>query len=390
MNTPRRSHRAPSIHFYFRDLFFMAASAYAGTLRGQVLDPDGRPIPGAQVLLLGNGATVRTAVTNTRGEFTIESPDSGRYELRVAVDGFRADPIVIDAVAGPRDLGPQKMAVSAVSESLVVSASQVEIPLSRASSAVTVITGSELQAKQIATVADALRDVPGLTVARSGGPGTLTTVFPRGGESDYTLVFIDGIQVNAFGGGFDFAHLSANNVDRIEIVRGPQSALYGSNAIGAVVRIVTRDGGPPRGGRVDRGGKLRHEPVCRVLLRQRERVVLGRRRGSAGQRRLQRADDSGRPDSRERSLRAHRGRRQRRLAALAAAQRSEASCALNTTIGASPDRSGPTPPGSSPASTRRHTARTIGGPGRSAEPSRPALASARMARSRGATSTARI
>ncbi|MEP6917199.1 MAG: TonB-dependent receptor, partial [Acidobacteriota bacterium] len=205
---------------------------------------------------LGDGTTVRTAMTNARGEFTIESPDSGRYELRVAVDGFRADPVPIDAAAAPRDLGAVTLEVSAVSESLIVSAAQVEIPLSRASSAVTVITGSELQSRQIATVADALRDVPGLTVARSGALGTLTAVFPRGGESDYTLVFVDGIQVNAFGGGFDFAHLSANNVDRIEIVRGPQSALYGSNAIGAVVHIVTRDGGPPRGDVSAEGGSF--------------------------------------------------------------------------------------------------------------------------------------
>ena len=65
------------------------------------------------------------------------------------------------------------------------------------------ITGAELQTRQITTVADALRQVPGLTVARSGGPGALTAIFPRGGESDYTLVFLDGIQLNAFGGGLD-------------------------------------------------------------------------------------------------------------------------------------------------------------------------------------------
>jgi outer membrane cobalamin receptor len=225
----------------------MGVSAYAGPLRGTVLDPDGRPVPGAHVLLLGDGTTVRTALTNARGEFTIESPDGGRYEVRVALEGFRAEPVPVEAAAAPRDLGALRLEVSAVSESLVVSAAQVEMPLSRASSAVTVITGGELQSQQIATVADALSHVPGLTVARSGGPGTLTAMFPRGGESDYTLVFIDGIQVNAFGGSFDFAHLSASNIDRIEIVRGPQSAIYGSNAIGAVVRIVTREGGPARG-----------------------------------------------------------------------------------------------------------------------------------------------
>jgi outer membrane cobalamin receptor len=246
----------------YRSLFvlamslFVAASAQAGPVRGQVLDPDRRPVSGAHVLLLGGGTTVRTAVTNTRGEFTIEAPDAGGFELRVAMDGFRAAPVSIEGTAGPLDLGALRLEVSAFSEALVVSATQVEIPLSQASSAVTVITGSELQARQIVTVADALRDVPGLTVARSGGLGALTAVFPRGGESDYTLVFVDGIQVNTFGGSFDFAHLSTSNVDRIEVVRGPQSALYGSNAIGAVVRIVTRDGGPPRADASVEGGSF--------------------------------------------------------------------------------------------------------------------------------------
>ncbi|HMF61782.1 MAG TPA: TonB-dependent receptor plug domain-containing protein, partial [Vicinamibacterales bacterium] len=233
-----------------------AAALHAGPVTGRVVDPDGRAVPGAQVFLLGNGASMRSTVSNAAGEFTLSAPDAGRYELRVALDGFRAGTVAIDGSAQPHDVGAVKLEVSAVSESLVVSAAQVEIPLSQASSAVTVITGAELQARQVTTVADALRQVPGLTIARSGGLGALTALFPRGGESDYTLVFLDGIQLNAFGGGFDFAHLSVANIDRIEVVRGPQSALYGSNAIGGVVRIVTRSGGPVRGDASLEGGSF--------------------------------------------------------------------------------------------------------------------------------------
>lgn len=224
-----------------------AAAVYAGPVTGRIVDPDGRAIAGAQVLLLGDGTAVRSTVSSASGAFSLAVPDTGRFELRVAVDGFRADGIAVNGAEEPQDLGAVPLQVSAVSESLVVSASQVEIPLSHASSSVTVISGAELQARQVATVTEALRQVPGLTIAQSGGPGSLTTIFPRGGESDYTLVFIDGIQLNGFGGGFDLAHLSPTNIDRIEIVRGPQSALYGSNAIGAVVRVVTRSGGPVRG-----------------------------------------------------------------------------------------------------------------------------------------------
>jgi outer membrane cobalamin receptor len=224
-----------------------ATALQAGPISGRVVDPDGHPVPGARILLVASATVVRSTASNAQGEFTLETPDSGRYDVRVALDGFRAGVVRVEGSPAPRDIGAVKLDVSAVSESLVVSASQVEMPLSRVSSAVTVITGAELEARQITTVADALRQVPGLTVARSGGPGALTAVFPRGGESDYTLVFLDDIQLNAFGGGFDFAHLSIASVERIEIVRGPQSALYGSNAIGAVVRIVTRSGGDAPG-----------------------------------------------------------------------------------------------------------------------------------------------
>jgi outer membrane cobalamin receptor len=123
----------------------------------------------------------------------------------------------------------------------------VDLPVSQSGASVTIITGTDLRARQILSVVDALRTVPGLTVAATGGHGAVTGVFPRGGESNYTLVFIDGVPANAFGGDFDFAHLSTDNVERIEIVRGPQSALFGSNAIGAVVRVITRRGGPPSG-----------------------------------------------------------------------------------------------------------------------------------------------
>ena len=233
--------------FFLAIAFGEARAAYAGPVTGRVLDPDGRPVANARVWIAGAGALAQ-AITDAQGHFTLVAPDGIRCDVRAAADGFRAEPVTIDALSTPRDIGTITLSVSAIAESLVVSAAQVEIPLSQASSSISVMTGEELRQRQVNTVADALRMVPGLAVQRSGSAGALTSVFPRGGESDYSLVYVDDIQVNAFGGGMDFAHLSTANIDRIEIVRGPQSALYGSNAIGSVVRIVTRSGGPARGG----------------------------------------------------------------------------------------------------------------------------------------------
>lgn len=236
-------------------ILFTVSAAYAEPVRGRVVDPDGRAVPGARVLLVGAGAIITSAASDTTGAFTLETPDKGRFEVRVAVEGFRAKPLTVDA-GSPRDLGTIQLDLSAVSDAVVVSAAQVEIPLSSAAASVTVLTGDELQSRQIESVADALRLVPGLNVIASGGRGGLTSVFPRGGESDYSLVFVDGVQANAFGGGFDFAHLPVANIDRIEVVRGPQSALYGSNAIGSVIRIVTRKGGTPTGSASIEGGSF--------------------------------------------------------------------------------------------------------------------------------------
>ncbi|HEY7056060.1 MAG TPA: TonB-dependent receptor [Vicinamibacterales bacterium] len=234
-----------------------ALPAAAATVTGRVVDPSARAVPGAQVIVLCGQRVAATAVTDADGRF-VTADVRGRCELRVALQGFAAKPVPLDLAeqSSPVDAGTVTLEVSAVSESVVVSAAQVDVPLSQASSSITVITGAELKARQMTTVADALREVPGLSVVRSGTIGAVTSVFPRGGESDYSLVMIDDVPVNAFGGGFDFSHLSADDIDRIEIVRGPQSAQFGSNAIGAVVRVITRQGGPLRGDVAVEGGSF--------------------------------------------------------------------------------------------------------------------------------------
>ena len=147
--------------------------------------------------------------------------------------------------SGPPVPDPNNQPVKAITETVIVSAALVDQPLSRTPDSVTVITGRELESRQQFMLGAALRFVPGITVQQSGGPGTLTSVFTRGGESDYTLVLVDGVRANAFGGGIDLSQVPLEDVERIEVVRGPQSALYGSDAIAGVVQVITRSGGKP-------------------------------------------------------------------------------------------------------------------------------------------------
>ena len=258
MFPPRFSRLAAACRllFTFFVLLAVAPAALAATLTGRVIDPDGRGVAGVRVVVATSIGTVVDRETNANGEFQVAALTGGSYEVRVLADGFQADPITVTLGGDETRALNLPLRVSAITESIVVSAAQIDVPLSRAADSVAVITAADLEARQIETVADALRLVPGLAVTRSGGRGTLTALFPRGGASNYTLVLVDGIRANSFGGGYDFAHLSVADVDRIEIVRGPQSALFGSDAIGAVVQVVTRRGGRPRvDGLVEGGGQ---------------------------------------------------------------------------------------------------------------------------------------
>jgi vitamin B12 transporter len=120
------------------------------------------------------------------------------------------------------------------------------VPLRKIGSPVSVVTGAELKARQIRNAVDAIRSLPGVAVSNSGGGGQNVQVRIRGAEGNHTLVIIDGVEANDTNSGeFDFANLSADDIERIEVLRGVQSGLYGSRAIGGVINIVTKGGKGP-------------------------------------------------------------------------------------------------------------------------------------------------
>lgn len=241
--------------FLFVFVSFLAAEAFAAQITGTVNDPDGRPIKDARVLVKTPLGVLSTRETDSSGAFQIDGIAAGAYELLVSANGFRADPLSLTVSSDERRSVMFTLTLAAVTESVVVSAAQIDQPLSRAPGSVTVLDRAGLQARQIDTLSDALALVPGVTVARSGTRGALTSVFGRGGESDYTLVLVDGVRANLFGGTFDFSELPSLGIERIEVVRGPQSALFGSDAIAGVVQIITRRDGPLLvEGRSDAGG----------------------------------------------------------------------------------------------------------------------------------------
>lgn len=134
---------------------------------------------------------------------------------------------------------------------VIVTATKTEQYQAQAGSSSTVITARDIEKKGKTTIQEILRNIPGVSVMQNGPYGGSAALYLRGSEIGHTLVLVDGVEVRdpmqMYGGFFDFAHLSVDNIERIEVIRGPQSTLYGSDAIGGVINIITRGGqGKPK------------------------------------------------------------------------------------------------------------------------------------------------
>ena len=150
--------------------------------------------------------------------------------------------LLLAVAASPTFASAQLARDTARGAPIVVTATRSPLAAGRVPSSVSVVSGEQLRQQGITTVLDALRQVPGVAVVQTGSYGGVTSLFIRGGESKFAKVLVDGVPVNDAGGSFDFSTLSTDNLDRIEIVRGPASVLYGSDAMAGVVQLFTRSG----------------------------------------------------------------------------------------------------------------------------------------------------
>jgi vitamin B12 transporter len=168
----------------------------------------------------------------------------------------------------------QQTTPEADTEPVVVSTTRTDIPLDQSPASASVIGSREMEEKQIERVAEALREVPGLNVVETGTPGQLTSVFMRGLPSEDMQVLLDGIPINqGLSGAMNFADLTTDNIDRIEVVRGPQSTVYGPRALAGVVQVFTKQGtGTPGVTFCSEGGSY---DTFRETLESDGRVVLG-------------------------------------------------------------------------------------------------------------------
>ena len=237
------------------------------TVEGLVTDNTGAVLPGVRIEARSGEQSVVAGVTEADGRYRIEIEDGRFYELSAQVEGFSERVVRIDSsVATVQDF---KLGIAPLADSIVVTPSGTERRLASTTESLTVFTSDDIVELGSHSVADVLSQVPGLDVGATGREGGVSSLFSRGGEADYNHVLIDGVRVNTNGGQFDFGPVSAAEIDRIEVVRGAQSARYGSDAIGSVVQMFTkrgsRSGGPQVSGSLEGGSFQTFRGDVRVL-----------------------------------------------------------------------------------------------------------------------------
>src|SRR5208337_3959705 len=243
---PARGNWALAVLLGLLSIPFVSGEAHGATIKGTVYDPGGLAVPNVRVSLLRLLTALDERQTNAKGEYQFEGLTRGTYRLVANAPGFSASTADVETGEDQARIVDLHLALSAVQQQVVVSASLEGALAPQLGSSVSTVSEQEIDDRGAQSVTDVLRGVPGVAWDDTGRRGGATGAFIRGGDTDYNLVMVDGIQMNEFGGYFDFSPLPADGVDHVEVTRGPESALFGSNAVTGVVNIVTRRGeGPP-------------------------------------------------------------------------------------------------------------------------------------------------
>jgi iron complex outermembrane receptor protein/vitamin B12 transporter len=232
--------------YFLTSLAATARAHSASTVEGKVVDPLGAVVPDAEATLFQNGSALRTTKTDREGNFAFSDVPAGQYLVRVTAPRFaRQDSQTVNVTSGGNLHIEVTLQIGTLRQQIVVTDTGTGLLESQVGASVTVLDQSELNAFNKLDLFDALRQVPGLAIVQSGQRGGATSIFARGGTSDFNKVLIDGTPANDIGGAFEFADLSASAFNQVEVFRGANSVLYGPDALGSVIQVTTRRGSSP-------------------------------------------------------------------------------------------------------------------------------------------------
>ena len=228
-------------------LFLLPVSTFAatpGSIKGTVTDALGAVVRNAKVEALDANQHVVSTVTDDHGSYRLEMPAAGRYQLRVTAQSFAeflSEPFSVSENESIDE--PVVLSVGTLTEEITVTTTGTPVPQAQTGAAVTVLTPQELVGSR--DLQQPLRLAPGLQLVETGQTGGTTSLFIRGGNGDSAKVLVDGVPANDIGGFTEFANLASTGFDRVEVLRAPNSALYGSDALAGVVNLTTTRGSTP-------------------------------------------------------------------------------------------------------------------------------------------------
>ncbi|HEX8163343.1 MAG TPA: TonB-dependent receptor [Pyrinomonadaceae bacterium] len=236
----------------------------ASSVTGRVVDPQGAGLAGALVTLYAREPLLRlTATTDASGAYRFERLAPGEYLVEADARGFAPAPAQkIRLREGERANADVRLEVAGLRAEVVVTASDTAQAVDEVSKSLTTVTPGEAEERDEYSVAEALRTVPGLRVQQLGGPGAFFSIKTRGLRNQDTAILFDGLRFRdpaapqGDASGY-LSDLDIVNLARVEVLRGSGSSLYGTNAVGGVINVVTDEGGPPtRGQLLFEGGSL--------------------------------------------------------------------------------------------------------------------------------------
>ena len=217
------------------------------SITGHVVDGQGANVADADVRLRSREGAQLATSTDTNGSFRFNNPGPGNYLVEVKKSGFATLTTDVLLARGQTENLDLKLKVASINESVVVTATGTPQRADEVSKAVTVLGDQDIESRRALTLAEALRGTPGLRVQQQGSPGMLTSLRFRGQRNFDTAILLDGLRVrdsaDLNGSAFPFiTDLVANDLDRVEILRGSGSSIYGTNAIGGVINLVPKTG----------------------------------------------------------------------------------------------------------------------------------------------------
>jgi vitamin B12 transporter len=215
-------------------------------LSGQIRDVSGYGIASVHIIAkpdstASSSSRIYSATSAGDGSYSLELPP-GQYRVRFEHSAFVSQELPVQVAPGGSWRLDVRLEIAPLSQNVVVTANTQPLEIAQTPAPVDVVTRAEIDQRQTVLLPDLLATQPGISIARTGTVGGLTTVFVDGGNSSFVKVLVDGTPINLPGGDVDFSNLTLDSVDKVEIVHGAESALYGTDAMSGVIQIFTHRG----------------------------------------------------------------------------------------------------------------------------------------------------